>query len=86
LAASNAKFHKEDLIKEFAKLGITSGQEAEGEFENVVVPPRQEFYDKKSSFFDNISCESKERAEVPDSGKYVMSNVYFSTQLSITAN
>ncbi|KAG0237664.1 hypothetical protein BGW41_008329 [Actinomortierella wolfii] len=54
---ANAKFHKEDLLKEVV---AKSEDQAEKEDE-VVIPQAEEFYDKKKSFFDNISCETKER-------------------------
>lgn len=38
-------------------------EEYEDEEEEVVIPPAEEFYDKSKSFFDNISCEAKERSE-----------------------
>ena len=37
--------------------------------EDVIIPPAQSVYDKKSSFFDNISSEMKDRDEL--SGKKV---------------
>jgi protein LSM14 len=33
-------------------------------------PSRENYYEKSSSFFDNISCEAKERAE--STGEYVL--------------
>ncbi|KAG0010679.1 hypothetical protein BGZ81_002610 [Podila clonocystis] len=54
---SNAKFHKDELAKE---VGKTEDHEEEEE-EEVVIPQAEEFYDRSKSFFDNISCETKER-------------------------
>lgn len=51
---ANAKFHKDDLYKEYA---VTSQP---GVVANDV-PAK--CYDRKASFFDNISCDSKERVE-----------------------
>ncbi|KAJ3368497.1 hypothetical protein GGF31_006317 [Allomyces arbusculus] len=76
---ANAKLNKDDLVKEFAKLGFNqngegSDSDSDGDDDHladeaqpvpqkVVIPPRQEFYDKKTSFFDNISCEARARQE-----------------------
>lgn len=54
---SNAKFHKDELAKE---VGKTEEAEVEEE-EEVIIPQAEEFYDRSKSFFDNISCETKER-------------------------
>lgn len=55
--ASNAKFDKSEVIKK-------DGEEVnDEEAEEIEIPQPDEFYDKTSSFFDNISCESKERNE-----------------------
>ncbi|KAI8082695.1 Scd6-like Sm domain-containing protein [Halteromyces radiatus] len=71
--SSNAKFSKNDLLKELIKGGedddvhhITNDkhQQHQQEEEEVIIPPNdEEFYDKSKSFFDNISCESKERQD-----------------------
>ncbi|KAF9427394.1 hypothetical protein BGZ94_004994 [Podila epigama] len=61
---SNAKFHKDDLVKEVSK---TDEQHAvKEEEEEVVIPQAEEFYDRSKSFFDNISCETKERMNNAD--------------------
>ncbi|KAI9475549.1 MAG: Scd6-like Sm domain-containing protein [Benjaminiella poitrasii] len=52
--ASNAKFDKSEIIKKEVE---------EDKEDEIEIPPADEFYDKTSSFFDNISCESKERSE-----------------------
>ncbi|CEP07481.1 hypothetical protein [Parasitella parasitica] len=55
--ASNAKFDKSEVVKK-------NGEESKDEkAEEIEIPQSDEFYDKTSSFFDNISCESKERNE-----------------------
>jgi protein LSM14 len=77
--SNNEKFNKQDLVKEAiasgtdentphaGKIGtdkeIVSG--GDGAADTIVIPPppKDGFYNKKSSFFDNISCENKERAE-----------------------
>ncbi|KAI9307443.1 Scd6-like Sm domain-containing protein [Cunninghamella echinulata] len=72
--SSNAKFSKNDLLKEL--MGGGSNEEAEvvntnteQKEEKVIIPPNdEEFYDKSKSFFDNISCESKERQDQELSG------------------
>ncbi|KAF9913899.1 hypothetical protein BX616_009364 [Lobosporangium transversale] len=61
---SNAKFHKDELAKEVVK---AEEQQTEVEEEEVVIIPQaEEFYDKSKSFFDNISCETKERMSKTD--------------------
>ncbi|KAF9930936.1 hypothetical protein FBU30_011045 [Linnemannia zychae] len=63
---SNAKFHKDELAKEVGKT-----EEAEVvEEEEVIIPQAEEFYDKSKSFFDNISCETKERMNKNDNQGY----------------
>lgn len=59
----NAQFNKEDLKKEFSssEFGLNSNdgsQDTKG------------FYDKKTSFFDNISCDSKNKAEGQNSNSF----------------
>ncbi|ORX45833.1 hypothetical protein DM01DRAFT_1410789 [Hesseltinella vesiculosa] len=77
--SSNAKFSKNDLLKELMG-GSSSANELDVDDivpvvqEDVMIPPPQEdFYDRSKSFFDNISCESKERQQQQDvdrRGKY----------------
>ncbi|GJJ70323.1 protein LSM14 [Entomortierella parvispora] len=55
---SNAKFHKDELAKE---VGKTEEHAEEEEEEEIIIPQAEEFYDRSKSFFDNISCETKER-------------------------
>ncbi|KAJ1912495.1 hypothetical protein IWQ60_009642 [Tieghemiomyces parasiticus] len=72
--SSNAKFSKDDLLKEFVNLAVSDSGSVPvtptadvaatvNEAESVVIPPADNFYNKKSSFFDNISCENKERSQ-----------------------
>jgi len=88
--SSNAKFNKEEIVKEVVKKShvghdvkdgkdVKEGKEEditqvedEEEDDEVVIPPAETFYDRTKSFFDNISCETKERLEQqgPD-GRYV---------------
>jgi protein LSM14 len=64
-ASSNAKFNKEDLVKEAiasSPLGETpNGSVAEVSDIDAANPPVA--YNKTKSFFDNISSEAKDRAE-----------------------
>lgn len=53
--AFNAQFNKEELKKEFSEFGPNSN--------DGVSQDTRGFYDKKTSFFDNISCDSKNKAE-----------------------
>lgn len=78
--SSNAKFNKQELVKEAIATGspvttplngttpdpiasATNGQAKSSE--DVVIPakPTEKGYDKKSSFFDNISSDLKDRTE-----------------------
>jgi len=73
--SANAKFNKQDLVKEQIASGepITSPQNGDipdpisnghTEIEDVVIPAKpgaEKGYDKKSSFFDNISSDLKDR-------------------------
>jgi protein LSM14 len=84
---SNAKFNKQDLAKEAIASGSPLGSPINGnkpdpiatasnghaETEEVVIPPKpvEKGYDKKSSFFDNISSDLKDRTEQQQSGGYV---------------
>ncbi|KAI5852134.1 putative G2/M phase checkpoint control protein Sum2 [Tricharina praecox] len=75
---NNEKFNKQDLVKEAIASGTdenaphvtepaSSTEEQSANTDEAAVsippPPKDGFYNKKSSFFDNISCENKERAE-----------------------
>ncbi|KAK9717862.1 hypothetical protein K7432_005892 [Basidiobolus ranarum] len=55
--SSNAKFDRTDLLKEV-------GDDETLEQSNEPAPPP--FYNKSASFFDNISCEAKERMDQND--------------------
>lgn len=76
---ANAKFNKQDLVKEAIATGssISSPIDASddisaeasingnrGESEHSVIIPAAPGYNKTSSFFDNISSESKDRDDV----------------------
>ena len=76
--SANAKFNKQDLIKEViasediptltpTNVSITNGAPTavEEEAKDHGTQP-DGFYSKKKSFFDNISCENKERAEAKE--------------------
>ena len=77
-ASANAKFNKQDLVKEAIATGSPFGSFVDAnnpspenpvngadrpgsESSSVVVPPAVASYNKTSSFFDNISSESKDR-------------------------
>lgn len=72
---ANAKFNKKDMVKEAIATGdVPSAVPANGDATNgdagekVVIPPPAaiqdgSFYNRGKSFFDNISCENKERSE-----------------------
>ncbi|KAH8677891.1 Scd6-like Sm domain-containing protein [Xylariales sp. PMI_506] len=63
--ASNAKFNKQDLVKE-AIAGSPLGETPNGqtpEDPEPIEPAQPLAYNKTKSFFDNISSESRERAE-----------------------
>jgi protein LSM14 len=70
--SANAKFNKEDVAKEVAAAHTTTTTATNGTDETSPSPGPsaaqlasalndEKFYDKKSSFFDNISCENKDR-------------------------
>lgn len=75
--SANAKFNKQELVKEAILSGspissptngdipdpisTTNGHAADSE--DPVIPPKDKGYDKKSSFFDNISSDLKDRTE-----------------------
>jgi protein LSM14 len=74
--SSNAKFNKQDLVKEAIASGSPLGEGVASPLENAangqsngateeteVVIPSATAYDKGSSFFDNISSELKDREE-----------------------
>lgn len=75
--SANAKFNKEDLVKEAIASGEPAGLDGEAginghteaangdgavDNEDVVVPPAQSLYNS-SSFFDNISSEARDRED-----------------------
>ncbi|WPH04256.1 Hypothetical protein R9X50_00714500 [Acrodontium crateriforme] len=73
--SANAKFNKQDLVKEAIASGSPAGEMADPitstnghpEAEDVVIPSKpttgEKGYDKKSSFFDNISSDLKDRVQ-----------------------
>lgn len=78
-AEANAKFNKQDLVKEALATGSPVGSPIDGsndisaeasvncgrrESDHSVVVPAAPGYNKTSSFFDNISSESKDRDNV----------------------
>ncbi|RPA99976.1 hypothetical protein L873DRAFT_844199 [Choiromyces venosus 120613-1] len=80
-ASANAKFNKQDLVKEVIAGGEdergtqpetpangTNGN-ADGNNDDEVAIPPAKFYNRGSSFFDNISCENKDRAEAKEGEK-----------------
>lgn len=60
-AQSNAKFNKDDIVKEADGQAGATAEEAEAPEQAADAPPPA--YSKASSFFDNISSEAKDRAE-----------------------
>ncbi|KAL7268919.1 hypothetical protein RUND412_008433 [Rhizina undulata] len=71
---SNAKFNKEDLVKEVIAAGDEDNKPHMGNGsvagdEDIPSNPSEGFYNRGKSFFDNISCENKERAEAKDGEK-----------------
>jgi len=64
--SANAKFSKEDLVKEAiagSPLGEAPNGSLDGAKESTSTAVPAEAYNKSRSFFDNISSESRERAE-----------------------
>ena len=67
--SANAKFNKQDLVKEAiasaSPIGENSGANGIGGESNGmdVIIPASTSYNKATSFFDNISSESKDREE-----------------------
>ncbi|KAL2110676.1 hypothetical protein VUR80DRAFT_882 [Thermomyces stellatus] len=68
-AESNAKFNKDDLVREAISAASPAAEDANpangeaGESVTSDKPADQQAYNKSRSFFDNISSEAKERAE-----------------------
>jgi protein LSM14 len=63
--SGNAKFNKEDVKKEVAaQVGVNGTTEAgpsAAQLSAALAGTDEAFYDKGKSFFDNISCENKDR-------------------------
>ena len=76
--SANAKFNKEDIAKEVAAQSSTvNGTTTEGPTAAQLTAALASstdsaFYDKGKSFFDNISCETKDRVQNPASGMGAM--------------
>lgn len=80
---ANAKFNKRELAKEAIASGSPLGSPTNETFpsttnghaddEDVVIPakPSEKGYDKKSSFFDNISSDLKDRTEQQQTSEFV---------------
>ncbi|KAG2172133.1 hypothetical protein INT44_006602 [Umbelopsis vinacea] len=63
---SNAKFNKDSILKEVThphEEEIVIDQSDVQDEDDVIIPPADDYYNKTRSFFDNISCEAKERSE-----------------------
>jgi protein LSM14 len=69
--SANAKFNKQDLVKEAiagSPLGEVPADEGADVRKEDVVIPAGSGYNKSSSFFDNISSESRDRQEAEANG------------------
>lgn len=62
-ASSNAKFKKEEVLKEAVTNPVIETPSGDENSKPEESPSTIPAYDKKSSFFDNISSESRERTE-----------------------
>lgn len=62
---SNAKFNKDNVLKEVVHHNDDeyAANVIPQDEEEVVIPPADDYYNRTKSFFDNISCEAKERQE-----------------------
>lgn len=60
--SANAKFNKEQILHSMYK---REKDAANNDLKDEVIIPEEPivYYDKNKSFFDDISCEAKERAE-----------------------
>lgn len=89
--SANAKFNKEDMVKEAiasgSPLAETAGEDANGTEEATATNGEKrkdslastQAYNKTSSFFDNISSETKDRQEAQDeriNGRQLRSEEY----------
>jgi protein LSM14 len=67
--SGNAKFNKEDVKKEVAAQAGVNGAIESGpsaaQLSAALAATEEPFYDKGKSFFDNISCENKDRSGGP---------------------
>lgn len=67
--SANAKFNKEDIKKEVAQAqtsGTTESAAPSAAQLAAALAASDKFYDKGKSFFDNISCENKDRSMGPE--------------------
>lgn len=82
--SANAKFNKQELVKEAIASGEPIVSPTNGEAtdplasatnghqdDDVIIPAKEKGYDKKSSFFDNISSDLKDRATLQQTGEFV---------------
>ena len=79
--SANKMFNKEDLIKEAIASGSPAGEDGPGEDAPVEgierkdsIPASNKAYNKTTSFFDNISSESKDREEQTDGRAFARQN------------
>ncbi|KAJ9618506.1 hypothetical protein H2203_009103 [Taxawa tesnikishii (nom. ined.)] len=80
--SANAKFNKQDLVKEAIATGspldgATNG--ASAAHDDVVIP-KAATYNKSTSFFDNISSELKDRQAAQDAGQRLGGNEFRSVE------
>ncbi|KAJ3070382.1 hypothetical protein HDU98_006606 [Podochytrium sp. JEL0797] len=61
--SANAKFNKSEVHTIRPEFEVDEADEVSRPALPTTVAPDDTFYDKKSSFFDNISCEARDRAE-----------------------
>ncbi|KAI8137230.1 Scd6-like Sm domain-containing protein [Fennellomyces sp. T-0311] len=62
-ASSNAKFDKEQVLR-----SLFIEEDTKADEDEVVIPEADTYYDKSKSFFDDISCDVKERVSLKKSG------------------
>jgi protein LSM14 len=81
--SANAKFNKEEIAKEVAAAQTTITTNGTDETSPPPGPSAaqlasalndEKFYDKKSSFFDNISCENKDRTAAKQASQDGLAN------------
>jgi protein LSM14 len=63
--SANAKFKKEDVAREVASAQAINGEAPSAATVAVALATSDDaFYDRGKSFFDNISCENKDRTAI----------------------